>query len=290
VARRQSALSHLKEIWQACKHLGVFACRHGASQKVKDLARDVFWVRRQLVLKMGTVLEHTAWDASSQTLRDEVWKLFAGVADTKFVCEDVFNVLRDANRASKNKRINEWRAMALAATAPSLKHSGACVPGLSNADWNCRVGSVQNSLDARCMSAPRLFHVQAGERKIDDGVKLDGLGQSTKTRDWQPAGPAASRRMVTATLLALNQSPVNFDKVDRAWRSKVFHIGFQFLRVADNRVFASLGASEWGWLALEVPIHKDIGGFDWLSFKLPDDRIGQRVSQQIVCGLASCAA
>ena len=132
---RQVLLSRFHNIWKAVTK-AISVAESSEDKHLQDVVAELHWARR-LIVKSFLIpkLNDADWSAADKDLRLAVWRMNKGVSNTKSILEDVFNYLQNAARANKNKKVNEHRAYALAATCPSLKESTADMLQLSPVDW-----------------------------------------------------------------------------------------------------------------------------------------------------------
>jgi hypothetical protein len=249
----QAELDRLKHMWETLQRAKTLVDSEEASAELKRTLKDVYWMERVLVKRVAGKVASEDWRVCSQVVRTEIWELYNGVADTLCVCERPFNTLQDAKRANKNKRLNEYRIQAISASdVGTLKNSGANILELSQEHWELDFGELHQG---NHLKGGKVFVVEKKDKHLTAFMdkKLNEL-VSTKPseRYWQPAGPDAARRMITATSLLVSDANTEWRNVGKAWRSKIFMTEYIFVNTTDDTVWLSLGNNEHGFLGVHL--------------------------------------
>jgi hypothetical protein len=134
------------------------------------------------------------------------------MCNTKFPNEDVFNTLRDRQRASKNKRLDRHRAWREANMSPFLCGNSSTTEEEIDAGRYFRHLQLPDDdhalpLEISAVKIGEGMFVPAGH-KIHASVESKDLlvPAQERTRPWQPAGPLAERRSSAAAGLLTVES------------------------------------------------------------------------------------
>jgi hypothetical protein len=181
-----------------------------AVPEVPELAqvlKDVGFHKHQLNADFAELAELSGWfPFRDQQLRMLARHVFVGPMNTKSHLEDLFNSLRDAQRANRNKAVSRWRRYDVirrhqtTATLPNLPFDGGCVGPV-------RVPGVHPGTITDSMFAP-------GNHQ----PTLDLTPLRAKGGGWRAAGFQGNNRAVAGTQLLQQLASVNFQGAGDAWQ------------------------------------------------------------------------
>jgi hypothetical protein len=210
------------------------------------LMLDCYWTRRPVAQEAINICKLHRWAADNDSIRFLVWKLRGIISNTKWSAEDIFNTLRDATRANKNNRLNDFRSHAIATMAPTLKQTGVTPISLTTEDWSDDAG-LPDFYETVPTKNNGLYRLHKEKASVDLDVLV-----SNKTGQWQPAGPVAHRRQIAATCLLEHDAANGFVNVSQAWRAQLFLKAAIFVEKTSGQHYMSLGCTPWGWLAFAM--------------------------------------
>jgi hypothetical protein len=223
---------------------------------VQACLRDLAVHRHVLVQDLVQQGEACQWDRKNARWREMIFDVYGGPFHTKAHLEDVFNSVRDATRANKNKRVSRWRAYHAARHAESLKsqlpsltldaeHYGRplLLHHASVRDGVFSPGGHVPVLDLSAFGGPSgrpgqasasgvLPEAPGGAPAHDDGVPVEAMpAEATAGRAarrarasrtavphrWRTAGLEAHKRSVAALAALLANSGNDFQHLPEAW-------------------------------------------------------------------------
>ena len=177
---------------------------------VRRALQDIAVHEHQLVMEACSLASACGWDYKDKALREFLFRVFAGPTNTKTHLEDMFNEIRDCERAHKAKRVSRWRRWWAVMHSRKLG-SQSVLPSLrlQAPDWQVPVITGLTGIGEGMFVS--------GKHKPNEQIDLTRLGMARKHAPWRPAGAAGNNRAVAATILLEEDEGNNFNNVDRAW-------------------------------------------------------------------------
>ena len=254
----EAALEKIKQLWGYVEDLLSWA-DFSQDQFAKDWLNDLYYIWEPFVQYLIKYGKDGGYVRENPDLRRITWLSASVFSSTKPADEDIFGFLR--NRLKKNQRteMNKFCAFHDILRSKLLSHGGT---GDAVAEDKNKYFLPHMQMPARDAAIPlqgqaraqdeNMFHMPA-DHKVHDSVGLEDLQLriDNGTADWRPAGPDATARVISASILLHELGPLQ--AYEHAADSKWSFLLGKKLAYHDSRrdiVFVSLGSGKYagfGW-------------------------------------------
>ena len=262
------AMRQVRESWENVQNLHRAAASQPACAKLYE---DIYWAHSNvLVHEAMLICEQNEWNPEKNAVRKMVYDIWAGVADTKRVLEDVFGALKNVSTRNKNGHMSAHHAYFEASFAKVLHGQPQLAkpesgPGLRQ--LRSRECAPRNMLSQTVLpsdyavplcvplrSMTEAMYRTSPDHPLPDALAADDILKKNPRVPWRPAGPAAIMRMVAASQYCQKEAASEWQHATHAWCGTLLCSGCVFVDQRDQSVFLSLGFQK--WVALVVPLER----------------------------------
>ena len=262
------AMRQVRESWENVQNLHRAAASQPACAKLYE---DIYWAHSNvLVHEAMLICEQNEWNPEKMAVRKMVYDIWAGVADTKRVLEDVFGALKNVSTRNKNGHMSAHHAYFEASFAKVLHGQPQLAkpesgPGLRQ--LRSRECAPRNMLSQTVLpsdyavplcvplkSMTEAMYRTSPDHPLPDALAADDILKKNPRVPWRPAGPAAIMRMVAASQYCQKEAASEWQHATHAWCGTLLCSGCVFVDQRDQSVFLSLGFQK--WVALVVPLER----------------------------------
>jgi hypothetical protein len=222
----------------------------------------VYFSRQPLTLLLCAYAQEGEWRSDDVEVQTIMRSLDETIVNTKFNLEDAIGHLKDKCTKNANRVMGRYQSYYHLANRHQLSNPSNVVGDKADRFSGQSRGHVYEHfvLPASDYSLPMDVSTskiedgvfQAGDHQLSDCGLEELLREKGQDTTFQPAGPAASKRMTTAVELLLQQRPHGYVDVAKSIFAGFFGHGLVFLEVETKRPYLALGSSDFGFAALEL--------------------------------------